>query len=124
MKDDHFKGNIVEISIELLGTCEHMPFHGMDEEYGIDINNKGCHVKSRSTWGLLRGLESLTHLVYYDGYLKVNKTIVQDKPKFTHRGILLDTARHYLPKSIILQQLDLMEMNKFNVLDWHMTDDD
>ena len=35
---------------------------------------------------------------------------------------MLDSARHFLPKSLILDNLDLMEMNKFNVLHWHITD--
>ena len=45
-----------------------------------------------------------------------------DFPRFTYRGILLDSARHFLPKSLIFDNLDLMEMNKFNVLHWHITD--
>ena len=35
----------------------------------------------------------------------------------------LDICRHYIAKSVIKDNLDLMEMNKFNVFHWHMTDD-
>ena len=37
-----------------------------------------------------------------------------DSPRFTHRGILIDTSRHYIAVRVIMENLDLMEMNKFN----------
>ena len=72
------------------------------------------------------------------GQFLVNGTQILDSPRFTHRGILLDSSRwrtsccfflsldicrHYIAKSVIKDNLDLMEMNKFNVFHWHMTDD-
>ncbi len=53
----------------------------------------------------------------------LNTTIIDDGPRFPFRGYMIDTSRHFLPKSIILDSLDLMEMSKMNVLHWHMTDD-
>ena len=32
-------------------------------------------------------------------------------------------SRHFLSKSVIIANLDLMEMNKMNVFHWHLTDD-
>ena len=53
----------------------------------------------------------------------IKGTTIRDSPRFTHRGILIDTSRHYIAKSVIRDNLDLMEMNKFNAFHWHMTDD-
>lgn len=53
----------------------------------------------------------------------INETNIYDKPRFVHRGLLIDTARHFLPKKIIKAQLDAMAMAKLNVLHWHIIDD-
>ncbi len=60
---------------------------------------------------------------YYTIQLHINSTEIIDHPRFTHRGVLLDSSRHFLTKASIMDCLDLMEMNKFNVFHWHLTDD-
>lgn len=36
---------------------------------------------------------------------------------------MIDTSRHYYPVNVIYQHLDAMAYSKFNVLHWHITDD-
>ena len=46
-----------------------------------------------------------------------------DYPRFKHRGILVDTARHFLPLDTLYEVLEGMSMNKFNVMHWHIVDE-
>jgi len=123
---------VVEVAMNNKAGCkEKHPHMQMDEHYEIKINSpdepKRARIIAFSVWGILRGLESFSQLVYLkrgsNSQFIVNGTQILDSPRFTHRGILLDTSRHYIAKSVIKDNLDLMEMNKFNVFHWHMTDD-
>ncbi|MFI7096627.1 beta-N-acetylhexosaminidase [Streptomyces lydicus] len=48
---------------------------------------------------------------------------IEDAPRFAWRGMLLDVARHFLPKDGVLRCLDLLAAHKLNVLHLHLTDD-
>eukprot|EP00887_Chlorella_sp_A99_P002769 scaffold6.g2769.t1 len=48
---------------------------------------------------------------------------IVDVPRFGHRGLLLDTSRHYMaPADIRKKVLDPMWRAKLNVLHWHIAD--
>ncbi|KAJ8872803.1 hypothetical protein PR048_026419 [Dryococelus australis] len=86
---------------------------------------KAAILSSESIWGILRGLETFSQLLHIDqsgSALRVNSTAIKDFPRFLHRGLMLDTSRHYLPVPVIREMLDGMEMNKMNVFHWHIVD--
>uniref|UniRef100_A0A8W7PZ80 beta-N-acetylhexosaminidase n=1 Tax=Anopheles coluzzii TaxID=1518534 RepID=A0A8W7PZ80_ANOCL len=45
-----------------------------------------------------------------------------DQPIYAHRGLLIDTARNYIPIKCLKRQIDAMAASKFNVFHWHITD--
>ncbi|XP_015195669.1 beta-hexosaminidase subunit beta isoform X2 [Lepisosteus oculatus] len=105
--------------------CDSYPSVKSDESYELSIDQPTAVLKAPKVWGALRGLETFSQLVYADKYGTnyINKTDIQDFPRFAHRGILLDSSRHYLPLKVILANLDAMAMNKYNVFHWHIVDD-
>ncbi|MFG2597702.1 beta-N-acetylhexosaminidase [Streptomyces sp. NPDC048462] len=50
-------------------------------------------------------------------------TDIEDGPRFPWRGMMLDVARHFMPKTDVLRYLDLLAAHKLNVFHFHLTDD-
>ena len=48
---------------------------------------------------------------------------IQDKPRFVHRGLMLDVSRYFMPVSFVKKYIDLLALHKMNVFHWHLTDD-
>ncbi|KAM5257461.1 beta-hexosaminidase subunit beta [Hipposideros larvatus] len=113
------------VSVVLDSECDTFPNISSDESYTLLVKGPVALLKANRVWGVLRGLETFSQLIYQDPYgaYTINESTISDSPRFPHRGILIDTARHYLPVNSILKTLDAMAFNKFNVLHWHIVDD-
>uniref|UniRef100_A0A1B6CMM3 Beta-hexosaminidase n=1 Tax=Clastoptera arizonana TaxID=38151 RepID=A0A1B6CMM3_9HEMI len=132
MKSDPlFHGYLDSLEVYLDTPCEEYPYLNMDELYSLkidygDLESKALLVSS-SIWGVLRGLETFTQMltpsIHIRNHLVVNSSLITDFPRFPHRGLLLDTSRHFEPLSVIFSILDGMECNKLNVFHWHIVDD-
>lgn len=104
--------------------CHDLPDENMIESYNLTVSESST-LKAKSIWGALRGLETFSQLVYTDSdnTYYINKTDIIDEPRFGYRGLMLDTARHFIPIPLILKNLDAMSYNKMNVFHWHLVDD-
>lgn len=49
---------------------------------------------------------------------------IKDEPTFIYRGIMIDTARHFIPINLLYETVDALMYNKMSVLHWHITDSD
>lgn len=119
-------GQILQLDVFLTGQCEGMPHFSMDETYYLTVTNPSrASLQARSVWGIMRGLETFSQIVYpyNDTHFVVNRTEINDAPRFSHRGLLIDTSRHFIPIHSIIDTLDAMAYNKMNVLHWHIVDD-
>ncbi|XP_077488975.1 beta-hexosaminidase subunit beta-like isoform X2 [Amblyomma americanum] len=129
---DHYRlggaGYISRLVLKLLGACEGSPEPLMDEHYILRISSspKKSVLLANSPWGLLRGLETFSQLVYglSSDLFAINSTYIRDYPRFPHRGLRIDTSHHFLSLRAIKKTLDVMAMNKMNVLQWKMVGND
>ncbi|CAG8536750.1 6081_t:CDS:2 [Paraglomus occultum] len=102
-----------------------------DESYELIIPVEDqpitCHLKAKTVYGLLHGLTTFSLLLYSppssaDLVLPDAPHHITDRPRFHHRGLLLDTSRNFYPETDILRTLDVMSWNKMNVFHWHIVD--
>ncbi|XP_066903581.1 chitooligosaccharidolytic beta-N-acetylglucosaminidase isoform X2 [Halyomorpha halys] len=84
-------------------------------------------IYAETAFGARHALETLSQLtsrVNYDNSCSIYiiSANIEDKPVFKHRGILIDTSRHFIPVRDLERTLGAMAANKLNVLHWHATD--
>ncbi|XP_062582507.1 beta-hexosaminidase subunit beta-like [Saccostrea cucullata] len=104
--------------------CTYMPSLSADESYKLTVNEHGISIVAGEVWGALRGLETLSQItVCTHNTVILKETKIKDFPRFPHRGIMVDTARHFMSKETLFQIMRGMEMNKMNILHWHLSDD-
>jgi N-acetyl-beta-hexosaminidase len=102
---------------------------GTDESYTLSMNGGARVVKIESStyFGARHALETLSQLIVTPGG-KEEKVLVRsgisitDKPAYPYRGVMLDTARNFLPIATIKGTIDAMSWNKLNTLHLHLTD--
>ena len=95
-----------------------------DESYRLDVTPKGVTVSASKAAGLYYGATTLWQLVQKAGR---NGTLaamtIDDAPAFGWRGVMLDSCRHFQPVEFVKALIDRMALDKLNVLQWHLTDD-
>ncbi|KAL7745812.1 hypothetical protein ACLKA6_010006 [Drosophila palustris] len=82
-------------------------------------------IKAPTVYGARHAFETLSNLVtgsLANGLLLVSAARIHDSPAYPHRGLLLDTARNFVPLRYIRSTLDAMAASKLNVLHWHVVD--
>jgi hexosaminidase len=101
-----------------------IPELGEDESYRLDVAPSGARLTAATVTGAVRGLETLLQLASQDarGY-HFRAVRIEDRPRFAWRGLMLDVSRHWMPLDVVLRNLDAMAAVKFNVLHWHLSDD-
>ncbi|MEY9875464.1 hexosaminidase [Streptacidiphilus sp. MAP12-33] len=102
------------------------------EGYRLAVDADGVRLSGGTAAGLFWGAQTLRQLLgpeaYRRGGIKADgwslpHVTIEDAPRFGWRGVLLDVARHFLPKADVLRYVDLLAAHKLNVLHLHLTDD-
>jgi len=114
----------VIVSIENLSSCTVYPHAKMDESYTIEVSETGVSINSPEIWGTIRAFETLSQSIFWNDETNclIFEQTIQDEPEFSHRGFMIDTARHFLTWEVMEQFLDGMAYNKLNLIHWHMVD--
>ncbi len=103
-----------------------------NEGYKLDASANGVVIQSNHPAGAFYGLQTLFQLMpkKIESKSRVNNmewavpfVSITDYPRFGWRGMMLDVSRHFFDKSQVKQFIDDMVKYKFNLLHFHLTDD-
>jgi len=94
-----------------------------NEGYELKVTGHGVNITG-DKGGVFYGVQSLLQSINEEGsHLSVHAVIINDKPNFAYRGLMLDVGRHFFEVDEIKKILDVMAYLKLNRFHWHLTDD-
>ncbi|MGL5603093.1 MAG: beta-N-acetylhexosaminidase [Silvania sp.] len=112
------------ITIAIARKVAPQPKPDSDESYTLTVDASGVNIAANTRFGALRAMETLLQLIQNGPEnTSLPWVSIKDAPRFPWRGLLLDSARHFIPLDDIKRQIDGMAAAKLNVLHWHLTDD-
>ncbi|WP_330238985.1 beta-N-acetylhexosaminidase [Streptomyces sp. NBC_00525] len=95
--------------------------------------DEGVDITGGSPAGVFWGAQTLRQLLGPEAFRRApvgdartrgfGATDIEDAPRFGWRGLMLDVARHFMPKDDVLRYLDLLAAHKLNVFHFHLSDD-
>ena len=100
-----------------------------DESYELLITKESAKFTAKCYTGIVRAYSSFLLLFEFNEdsreiTLDSLPIQIKDAPRYSYRGLMIDTARHYLKKSTIFRILHAMTFCKLNVFHWHISDDE
>lgn len=95
---------------------------GADEAYRLEITPDSVFIQSATVTGAFRGEETLKQLLR-SGKGTTSTCVINDAPRYSWRGFMLDESRHFFGKEKVKQLLDIMASLRLNVFHWHLTDE-
>jgi hexosaminidase len=98
--------------------------------YELIIDKGNITISASAEAGFFYCVQTLRQLLpvkmesgVFDDLIKLPCLIINDSPRFSYRGFMLDCARHFFEIKTIKSLLDLMAMHKLNRFHWHLTED-
>jgi hexosaminidase len=79
-------------------------------------------------YGAYHALETISQLMQFNFvtetyYIPNCPWTIVDYPRFPHRGLLIDSSRHFQPVQTIKNVIDSITYAKLNTIHWHIVDE-
>ena len=101
------------------------------EGYALTVTAQGIRISSAGQAGLFYGVQSLRQLLPPQIFAAspvsgvawtVPCVTIEDHPRFSWRGLMLDSGHDFQNKDFVIRFIDLMALHKLNLFHWHLTD--
>ncbi|MFW9905327.1 MAG: beta-N-acetylhexosaminidase [Candidatus Thorarchaeota archaeon] len=102
------------------------------EGYHLVINQDSIYISAPTPAGVFYGVQTLRQLLpneiekrkFVEDFEWVIPCVkIEDYPRFSWRGFMLDEGRHFQGKKIVKRLLDIIALHKMNTFHWHLTED-
>ena len=104
------------------------------DAYSLKITQQeGFTIAAATPQGTFYGVQTLRHLLpaaiersstnEREDKWTIPCVEIEDWPRFSWRGFMLDVGRHFVEKETIKKIIDVMTCLKMNVFHWHLTED-
>lgn len=96
------------------------------ESYQLSVSDGGISISSADSAGALYALQSLKQIFLISKLENTPLKFIEinDSPKFSYRGMLLDISRNFYGPDKIKQIIDYLSFFKINYLDFRLSDDE
>jgi hexosaminidase len=94
------------------------------DNYKLTVDSDGVFIRGGAGAGVFYGLQTLIQMLPAGrNALRIPFVSIEDKPRFSYRGMHLDVVRHFFPVEAVKRYIDNVARYKMNTLHWHLTDD-
>jgi len=91
--------------------------------YDLMILKEGITIRA-DAGGIFPALSELQSLIFKSNGLSCLPLVRRtETARFSYRGVMVDEARHFQGPALLKELLEIMFRLKFNVLHWHLSDD-
>lgn len=102
------------------------------EGYRLDTTSGRVQIEASGEPGAYYAVQTLLQLLGEPAFRRapacepswtLPAVTITDAPRCGYRGVMLDVARHFIPKNDLLVMIDALAAHKLNVLHLHLSDD-
>ena len=99
------------------------------EGYVLTVEQDRATIAAHGEEGAFRGWTTLRQIMppVCEDHCPTGFTLpalrIEDHAQLRHRGLLLDCCRHFMEPSFVKELIEVMALQKMNVLHWHLTED-
>lgn len=103
-----------------------------NEGYELEVKELSVNIKANKPAGIFNAIQTLKQLLPREfesienpmGFGMIMGCKIVDYPRLEWRGLMLDVSRHFFTVEEVKDYLLTMSKYKFNVMHWHLTDDE
>ncbi|MBQ8265168.1 MAG: family 20 glycosylhydrolase [Bacteroides sp.] len=101
------------------------PNEAQPEGYQLKVSADKVVINGGSEAGVFYGIQTLRKSIPAGQGINVSLPAVEinDAPRFSYRGAMLDVSRHFFPVEDIKSFIDMLALHNINRFHWHLSDD-